>query len=1075
MILKEKERKIFERLEELDPKIAETFRGGIEVLETNYSERIAQSAHSLREVIYLLTRMDEIKQIGRVKTISKGKTRKQDLIKNLDPIKGTPEEIYVLYDELVEDKLKWFSAVAHHSEVPNEDKFRKKVIDFENLLEKILRPHFEVIDEINKIIGVKNPTENDFKSLKQLISNSSRYTYFFENASSTWLPFLLKEKYLKSPKHILEIDGEKRFSGWSPSKYLWRSAVEKPDEVSKIILGFNIPKKQNERNPWLLDYFVKAAVAMPPKNSKLIAQKIYKEKWIETSYQHYLDRPISELMKKLGDAGLEKETTLLARTLLNVKLGEQYITGGIIEEYKKRQDVKPVVDSYWYGELLKNEIPYVFEKVPKAITSLLVDILTNLVYLENIGRGDKNSKTDASVGWRPAIEDNEQNWDLDFRSQLLGKLGNFLILLGQKSMPLLKQVLKKISQIEYPVFRRLELYVYWMFPKYFKKEINHSIEKYFDNYELHHEYFHLLQNTFSIASKKTKKNYLSFIEKGPDKEHLELWDEQAKHQQEGFLDFKIKLWKADKIKPVVSHLTKKEIKKFENIIGEERGFPHPDFHIFTEGAKMSEPVSELKDNLSTEEVLDFIKNHKPKELGFGYHDGTPEKFRDYVKNNSENYSKLALKCLELDSTFTERFLDGVRDAVKQKSTIGWEQVLSLCEKMIESIKEGKYNERMGSILQSIAWLLEDGLSLDAINFAFRDKVWNLLKTLTNFQDPDSPSETDYPREDWDALSISINSVDGITFHAIMRYAIWCEKHLNKKSFFVPEVRELLSDYLEQKLPATISRQVVLAHYLPALYYYDKDWIKGKLSSLFSNQNEILSRAAWDAYLTRQVYSSIFKDLITQYNVHVKKLNSPPLKYDKLWEFDERVIKHITTAYLFKFKESDKLFNYMIIHSHEKVLSHCAWHIGRILKEQKEKSNKSFDSEAFKKLWKSSPLTSNEELHMWVKYSPFDKTQTLQLLYNSLKKSTKSIRFLSFLVKELESYAKTHAQSTLKCLDLLIHTRANDPAFHITRENLRNVLQILLKNKKTKKRTTTLIHYLGELGYNEYKDLLEDNK
>ena len=393
MAFTKRQSKIIDYLEELDPKISDTFKGGIEVLKTNYSEKITQSAHSLREVIYLLTRLDEIKKLGKVQTMSNGNTRKQDLIKNLDPAKGAPDDAYVLYDELVKEKLKWFSIVAHHSEFPDERKFRKRVEEFEILLEKIFKPHFEVIDEINKILKKKRPSKQDFDNLKKLISrNSSAYNYFFQNASSVWLSYLLKSDYLKNPSHIIEVNGEKRYALWPPANYLWKSASEKPKEVSKIILSIKIPKKFDERNPWLLDYFVKSAIEMPPQYGKLIAEKIYKEKWIETAYNHYLDRPISELMKKLADAGLEKYVLLLARTLLNVKLGEPYVTGGIIDDYKEVRDVKPIIDHYWYEEILKKEIPYVFEKFPKSITVLLTNLVTKMIYLENLGRATKNLK-----------------------------------------------------------------------------------------------------------------------------------------------------------------------------------------------------------------------------------------------------------------------------------------------------------------------------------------------------------------------------------------------------------------------------------------------------------------------------------------------------------------------------------------------------------------------------------------------------------------------------------------------------------------------------------------------------------
>lgn len=1079
MPLTENQQRIFELLEGLDPKIAETYKGGILVLNQEYPEKITQSAHSIREVIYLLSRLDEIKKLGKVKTRSEGSTRKKDLIKNLDPVQIAPEDIYILYDELTKDKLSYFAMVAHHSEFPNEKKYRKKLEEFEILIQKVLKPHFDVIAEINETLKIERPTKNDFEKMKHLIArNSSSYNYFFQNASANWLSFLVKGNYIKNPPHVIKDEKGIRFAPWPLAHYLWKISSQKPKEILRIILNFHIPKKENERNPWLLDYFVKAAINMPPKYSKFLALKIYKEKWTNISYHNYLDKPISQLMIKLADAGYENEVILLARCLLDVKMGEPYVTGGILEDYKTVRAVKPVIDDYFYGELLKNEIPYIFHKFPNSVIRLLIDLVTKMIYLENVGRGDKKSKTDASVGWRPAIEDHEQNLDLDFRSKLLGQLNNFMIELGKKSIPSLKQILKNLAKIDYPAFRRLELGVYWNYPKNFKKEVNIAIEKYFNIYELHHEYFHLLKNTFQFASKETRKKYLLYVERGPREELLELWKKQAEQQEPGFLDFKMRFWKLTKLKPIINNLTGSEKKQFTGIIDKEVELPHPDFNIHTSGMKRIEPISELKDGLSPADVFQFMKNYKPKKLDFEHYDGTSEKFLEYVKNDPESYSKLASKLENFSPDFIHKFLDGIKNAINQKKNPNWKQVLSLCSKIIDSIKKGKYGEQKEiNLLDSIASLLEQGIGSDSIDFAFRDQVWKLLKALTIMENTDDSWEGRYPGEDWDAFGISINTTNGISFHAILKYAIWCNSHLKKnKQVFVPEVKEILSDYLDKKLPNTISRQAVIGHHLPTLYYFDKEWIRQELSKLFKNENEILSRAAWDGYLVGNVYRDIFGDLTDAYDKHLKKLNKPPFKNGQLWEFDRRVIQHITLAYLFRYDKATKLFSYMIDHSHERALAHCAWYIGTLLREQKIKPSKFFDSEAFRKIWKNSKLTSNEELRTWLEYSPFDKNETIQLLLKSLEKSTKSIKFLSLIVEQLGSYAEKYPQLTVKCLELIIHGISDDPEIYMSSENLKKVFQILLNsmNKTAKKKTISLINYLGELNHNEYRDLLENN-
>jgi len=830
----------------------------------------------------------------------------------------------------------------------------------------------------------------------------------------------------------------------------------------------------DERNPWLLDYFVKSAIEMPPRYSKLIAEKIYREKWIETSYHHYLDMSISKLMRKLADAGLEKHVQLLACTLLNVKLGESYVTGGIIEDYKQIRDVKPVIDNYRYVEILKKEVPYIFDKFPKSTTMTLIDLVTNMIYLENVGREDRKSKTDTSIGWRPAIEDHEQNRDHDFRSQLLGTLVSLLIRLGEKSISTLRQIMQDLSKRKYPAFRRIELHVYRTFPKIFQKEIDFAIQEYFNSYELHHEYFHLLQDTFGKASENSRRKYLSFVERGPDKRHVEYWKLQEKQYGDNLVDLKIRLWKADKLRPVLKHLSNSEKGKFGDLVDEKRGFPHPDFHAYS-SVGTGQPATELKDGLTPDQVFGLIANYKAKELDFEVRDGTPEKFQNYVRSNSEEYSKLALKCANLDSVFIFRFFSGIEKAVEQKNTIVWECVLSLCEKIIGAMKANGFSGNKTATFSSMISALEDGIGFDSIDFSFRDRVWSLLTDFVLLAETDPSWEEGYPKENWDSFRISINTIDGKTFHAVMKYAIWCESHLNKKRLFVQEVKETLSHYMEHKIPASVSKQAVLGYRLATLYYYDKKWIKSKLSDIFKNENENLARAAWDAYLVGDIYGDVYEDLEEFYAKHVKKLNSPQLKDGELWDYDERAINHVTLAHLFKFKNSEKIFYDMIDNGHERVLANCAWHIGCALKEQKEKPDKSFDTEAFKKMWKNSRMTSNEELRMWVEFSPFDEKSTLGLLYDSLRKSTKSIRFLPLLVESLGPYAKSQAQLTLKCLDLLVRKRINDPEFNIAREKLRAVLQTLLQNPKTQKKTRSLINHLGEFGYNEYGDLVTSEK
>lgn len=1079
MTITKKQKKLADVLESFAPKIAKTYLGGIKVLENKYDEKLSQSAHSFREVIDEIRDNKEFKKLGRQKKKKEKIKPIKKLAKNLDPLGETPESMHYLYDDLWNKYREYFLGIAHHGKFPEEKQFRKKVQEFETLLGQIVRPHFEVIKDMDKIFSKKTPTKKEFKEMKPLIArNLSSYNYFFQNASSDWFAFANKNKYFDKPKHVIKDSKGIRYPVWFQGNYLARVARKKPKEVSRIILNFKMPKQRGDRNPWILDDFIKAALAMDPKYGRKIATKISKEHWMDNQYQIVLEKTISELMMKLAEANCEKEAILLANSLLDVTLGQSYAKGGILEKYEMVKDVKPVLDSYWYEQLLLKEIQTLYDKFPYSIIELLIDLVNLTIYLENKGRNHPKTKEDASAGWRPAIEPHEQNWERDFRSELVGTLGGLLVNEGQRSIPSLKKELQLIKKKVYPVFRRLELHVYRQFPKQFKKEIEKAIINCFNDWNLHHEYYHLLKATFPNLPKPIQRKYLALVEKGPEKDLLDLWKAKTEYEKPGYVKLRLQGWKSGKLEPIHKFLTGKDKENYEKLIAAAGQHPFPDLHAHFSGVKMSQPVTDLKDYQSSDEVISFVKSHKEEEKSFGFHDGTADKFQELVKKNPEEYINRIDELRTAKPIFHYKFLRGLDSSLKEDKNFEWKNVLEFCDYIIDLTKKNKYKSPNGyNTLVSIANLLGTGLRNNSIKFQLRKETWKILESLNALVEKDlSPKEEDYPAEPWDAYGTSINSSDGQTLHAIMAYALWCSKHLktDTKGVFVPEVKKIFSDYLDEKLTNTISRHAVLGINLQNLFHLDTDWTRTKLSNLFHHKQKPLCKAAWDSYLLNNVHGFVFRQITKEYMIHIKKLDAPQFREsDQLMDFDKQVIQHATTAYLFKIKEAEPLFNALLNKSHEKVLAHCSWVIGRILKDLKEKPSPYFDLNAMKKLWVDSKLTGNEETTWWFEESPFSRSETIKLLLKSLKKTKGKLKFPSLIVKKLDSYAKTHPVQTVECLDLIIRNNSQDSEAHLIRGELRKVLEVLMKskNKNAITKTRRLIHYLGEINYNEYKDLL----
>ena len=1081
MTISQKQKKLLEDLNNIDSKIAESYSGAITVLEQDYSEKIAQSAHSIRELIRLLSRVKEIKESGVLsKNAKQGDNHKERLIDSLDPLGGTPEIMHYLYDDLIKVHYPWFQSVSHHGRYPTESQYKKKLGELESLLKHIIKPHFEVIQDIDAILAKEEPTKNNFKKLKPLLArNRSSYNHFFQKASGNWLSFLVMEKHFDNPKHIIKDSNGIKFPVWIPGKYLARISSEKPQQVIKIIQSINLPKEKEERNPWILDDLTNAAINMPTKYGKILVSKIVKENWIDIPYDALFGRTTAEFMVNLARDGYEKESLQLCKMLLDVKLGDPTYGGEyILDEYKIERDVKPILDHDDYETILKSNVLSLFEKFPLSVIEFLIESLNKVIFLDNVGRNEKESKDDTSVAWRSSIDDHEQNFDLDFKSLLAGTLGRFLVHEGYRSIPVLKKAITLLGKKTYPIFRRLELHIYRKFPKQFKKEIERTIIQDFDNWHLIHEYFHLVKENFPEMSKSVRQKYFELVEKEPEKELLDFGKETEKFQQKDYAEKRLKRWKANKLEPVSEYLTKKQKRQFDKLVKEVGHPPIPDFHFRSSGAKTSEPLTDLIDGLDTEQVFSFIRSYTPEEKIFGYHDGTASKFQEYVENQPAEFSRRSLDLQNTNPVFPRSLFRGLEEVIKKNDKkIEWSPVLSLCKYIIESTKSNKYfKTRKFNILDYIADVLRLGLQENSIGFDLRKTVWELLELLATFEDQSSWEER-YPVEQWSSYGISINTVTGNTFHAIISYATWCHEHLkmNKKPVFVPEVKKILSSYFANKIPNSIPRHAVLGFHLLNLIFFDKKWIMKNLSKMFKHKQEKLNKAAWDAYLLNRVYQHVFNEVYDNYYKHVKTFKNLQLKKEGgLWEFDERLIQHVTLAYLFGIQGSEKLFNKMLSYDNEKVLSYCAWFIGRILRKQKENPSKSFDIKVMRKIWKDSKLSANEEIDWWLEYTPFEKDESIKLVLNSLKKSDANLRLPFHLVDNLEPYAKSHPLQAVRCLELLIKKDTKDvEAHYIIGRDLKKILGILLKskNKTAIKKTKSLIHYLGELNYNEYKELL----
>ena len=197
-----------------------------------------------------------------------------------------------------------------------------------------------------------------------------------------------------------------------------------------------------------------------------------------------------------------------------------------------------------------------------------------------------------------------------------------------------------------------------------------------------------------------------------------------------------------------------------------------------------------------------------------------------MESNPLEYSKKASELELSDVAIQYELFSGLESAVQKDKDIEWEGVLSLVEHIVSSIPRDKnpVSKSYGAI-QRICSLIEIGFKKDSIGFQLKDRVWKVVKSLvgigTHVQEPEG-----YPNNETNSLEMSLNNINGMSFHVVYQYAVWCERHGNTKRILVPEAKQIFEDYLNKKLEGhTVSRHAVLGVFLPNFYYLDQRWIK----------------------------------------------------------------------------------------------------------------------------------------------------------------------------------------------------------------------------------------------------------
>ena len=368
--------------------------------------------------------------------------------------------------------------------------------------------------------------------LKNLITNYASLKYFFERAKEKWFPILRKNKIFLVPSGLIREGKNVRFVKWPASGYLLRVAKEKPKEVYEVLTVCNIPDDSLKRNILVLEDFLDIALIMPIEYACKLVRHFLKKDWFYSPYFYPYFQSIQlkslELAMKLISEN-RYEGKQIIDSFLSVKaIKRRYTKSERSAIFKDIEDFKSNpfknVDSYLLNKIADEYLPILFDRFPISTYELLLKTLSDLLwtyewihknfYLNRKGvyslfaTGYMNIP---STSWMRSVEEAMLDRGyIDPRARIIVEIARG-ILRFEKYPIKLKQFMAILTNYHFPVIKRLELWVYSNFPAIFSKEIDVSMIKYFNDYEIYHEHYVLVKYFYSSRKEDVKNKYLKKV------------------------------------------------------------------------------------------------------------------------------------------------------------------------------------------------------------------------------------------------------------------------------------------------------------------------------------------------------------------------------------------------------------------------------------------------------------------------------------------------------------------------------------------------------------------------------------
>lgn len=1113
-----RQRRVFEALTDIDPELGRVYVGAVRALTDPLNPAGAyHAAYSLRDICNMLHEYLNIPYEGPRK--GKHLTTKA-MILDLDPADPVSKHFHSLGHR--------FTAHAHlrspKKQPPRSEDVLSDLHELEEVLLALRGPFYEVHPELDKLLVIDVPRGEHVQKLLALLARPgpARRAYFFDSLEKPgWLGLLREAGFFSNPPEPVQNkeEGTNDFRPWPESRYLARMAEHEPQMVHDIILEILSKRSDIENTPVVAD-FVGAAMIMPADQAVDIAKRA--RKWTK-KYDFVLPEKLAQLMQKLAEEGQRDEALRLAESLLSLRADDSRARKWREKQqhtsesdpwagFEPSPEVKAWVDEYRYRHIIEEYFPNVIEAAGFEALNLLCNLLQKAIEIEEREVGG----SDYSHVWRPAVEDHQQNLRFTIKEDLVEAIREATKWLIENRPDEAKQLLDELEGRPFSIFRRIALYILSWKPEVDPRRVAERLcdTKLFDDGDMRHEYYLLAQSYFHQLQPEEQEKVLDWLEAGPDLAAYEqmciAWDGSSPSIQQ--TESYCRHWQLERLALFKGRLPSEWQQKWHGLVSEMGEPEHPEFSSYHEmrmGIPSPKSAEELNE-MTTPELVQFLADWEPPEdeVWGPAPEGLAQELQRAVEAEPIRYAQDAKQFEGLAPTYVGGILRGLVKVRRDGPTFPWEPVLGLCKWVIQE-PEPQPTQPPSSVREvdpgwqwtrkTIAELLSVGFQKNELRFELREVAWQILGPLTRDANPTPDYEKTYGGQNSSPAELAINTVRGEAMHSVLKYALWCARHLRPDDPSlaqgppvwpeIPEVEKVLDHHLEPTNDPSAAIRSVYGYYLPSLVWLSAEWVQANLERIFPKEPEYqyLGEAAWGTYVTcNDPYDIVVDILGDEYGWAVDKLGEQGVDAWRGPGPEKRLAQHLMLLYWRgRLSLEDSLIGQFFLKASPDVRAAALAWIGRNLSDMDDPIGPD-DQERLCALLEARIAAAQqdedkggvqEELSgfgWWFTSGQLDDDWALRRLSEVLDLTGGVIEPNRLVAERLALLASDQPSAVVACLAKMVEGDREGWRILSWREHARQILSTALGSgqEEAQNLARDTINSLGERGIYEFRDLLE---